>query len=62
MLGTLVVDIQTVAAAWILMLIVGVVHHNFVPALDAASFFSCLVVLFLTQIMYILIKFTIDFK
>ena len=61
-IGAIVVDIQTVAAAWVLMLIVGVAHHNLVPALEPASFFSCLIILVLGQILYTLTKFTIDFR
>lgn len=61
-IGTIVVDIQTIAAAWVLMLIVGVTHHNLAPALQPASFVSCLILLVLGQILYTLTKFTIDFR
>ena len=61
-LGAFIVDIQTLAAAFILMLIVGVMHHEFVSALSPAGFIPCVLVIGLSQIMYVLMKFTIDFS
>ena len=62
MLGAIVVDIQTIIAAWVLMLIIGVIHHDLIPAVQPASYMACIVVLFLSQVFYTLIKFTIDFR
>lgn len=61
-LGAFIVDVQTLAAAFILMLIVGVVHHELIPGLLPAGFIPCVIVIGLTQIMYVLMKFTIDFS
>jgi hypothetical protein len=61
-LGAFIVDIQTLVASYILMLMIGVLHHDLIPALLPAGFVPCILVIGLSQIMYVLMKFTIDFS